>query len=127
MPSRYIIYPILILLTLITLYLPTFLLNPKRNFSQLTKTSLQNKKTVRSFSSFFTKLPRGYIITLYTGKDSDFSPTEYLTITKLGNRLYVDLVNGPGPNNVIQLKDIQASAYLKEHGLSLMEFDKLVK
>lgn len=79
----------------------------------------------QSFAAYYKPLPSGYILVLYTGKQSNFSPIQYLTITKINKKLTVDIIKGAGEENVYQLSNDEALKFLEEHQLNLEAFDHL--
>jgi len=128
MSKRLTIYPLSLLFSVILLILPSYLSNPQRNIRAAARSAaLNTQASHQTFASYFKIFPnRGYILVLYTGNQTAFSPTEFLTITKINQELTVDLINGAGIANVSQLSGNTAAEYLKKHQIKLDTFDSLI-
>jgi len=126
--KRSVIYPLAFLFSAIILVTPSYLSNTSRNLRSIAKSvALNPQGTHQTFTSHLEVLPnKGYILVLYTGKQPDFSPTEYVTISMINQNLTIDLINGAGPQNVLQLTGKQASDYLNMHHIKLDTLDSLV-
>jgi hypothetical protein len=125
MKRRFYLYLAGALLALILLCLPSFLLNPHRNLTAAAQTASNPSITThQTFSSFYRKLPNGYVLVFHTGHTKEFGRTEYVTISRIGDEFSVDLINGIGRENVKQLTGLAAKKYLVNHNIDLTEFDK---
>jgi len=127
MSKRFTIYPLTLLFSIILLVLPGYFTNPQRNLRSAARYAALNPQgSHQTFSSYLKIIPaKGYILVLYTGNQPDFSPTEYITIERLHQKLTIDLINGAGPDNVSQLKEEQAAKFLEKHQINLETFDTL--
>ena len=108
--------------------LPSFLINPKRNLSSVAAVARNNPQltTHKTFSSYFTQFPGGYILTFHTGNSSNFGSAEFISISRMGKVTVVDTINGEGPENAHRLKGQAALDFIKEHQIDLAPFDALV-
>jgi len=129
MKKRFVLYPIAVLLVFIVMLLPGFLVNPYRNLTAVAQAAKNTPQQTlhQSFSSYFKKFPNGYVLTFHTGNHSNFGPTEFVIITRLKGKLQVNLINGPGPENVAQLEGDKAKEFLDERQIDLDLFDTLMK
>ena len=125
---RFTAYPLAILFAVIMLALPGYLSNPQRNIRAAARSATLNPQGVhQTFSSNLRIIShRGYVMVLHTGDQSEFSPAIFLTITKLDSKLTLDMINGPGIENLSQLSGDDAAEYLKKHQIDLKVFDTLI-
>lgn len=63
---------------------------------------------------------------LYTGSSPGFEPVQFVTINKMKNELTLDLITGPGEENVRQLRGEEAKQFIVDHGIDLQEVDSKV-
>jgi hypothetical protein len=73
-------------------------------------TTYYQKPDVRRLDKYTT------ITTYYVGDEPIYS-AQYLIITQTKKKLIVELVIGPGPENVIKMEDGEARFYLEGMGL----------
>lgn len=102
------------------LIIPSYLSSPQRNIRAIVNAASQNpsSKTHQTFASYYHLFSRGYVLVLYTGNQSEFS-SEYVIVSKIDNKIIVDLIHGAGSENVSQLLGDDAISFLKEHQISL--------
>ena len=126
--KRYIIYPIATLFVITLLLLPQVLTSPQRNIrSVLRATNGKTTTSQQSFSSFFKPYPnKGYILVLYTGDSPGFGSVQFVTINKMKGELIIDLITGPGEENIKQLRGDEAKAFISQHNIDLQEVDSKV-
>jgi len=116
---------VLILGTTFSLLLPGWFTSPSGNMNNLIQLSQNNptQATFKGRASYLTFLPKSYVVVLYSGNESDFSPAEYIVISKLKDELTVELIEGAGVSGVQVLKDDKARDYLVSHDISLDELN----
>lgn len=110
------------LLLLITVLWTSFLFNATRNFNKLQELTQNNPSAVdlRYYCAAYRRGPNCHIYTLAVEWDLRFYPNKFILITKFDNHsLVVDLISGPGPENVITLTGELAWQYLATMGLNL--------
>lgn len=101
-------------------------LNPVKNIKNLTS----EHKDYGSYESWLGSLTledHQYVLCIYTGKDVKFYPVEYLLVSKTVDTLEVQLICGPGQNNVIQLKGEAAKVYLDRYHINLSELNLIIQ
>lgn len=126
MNKRTVIYPIAFLFSAILFMLPGFLSSPQRNIRAIAQAASVNTSTShQTFSSFLKPHKDGYILVIYTGNNPEFAPIEYATIDKRGKNIIIDLISGPGEENISQITGKEALAFLEKHNLKLDDLDAL--
>ena len=103
---------VLLITSLIGSYtIPRIVCEPHRNLEVLVDQSKDNTKSIFNSSAGFLQYhPYGYIVVLYLGEHSEYAPVEYLTISKVNDIKYVEIITGAGPENARRISSI----YLKK-------------
>ena len=125
MKRRFILYSGSLLVSVGLLLLPGILLNPYRNISAASRSVVTTNGAVgRTFSSYYHRYTSGYILVFHTGDDPQFSPAEYVTISRINKKLVVELINGAGVENAVRLENNDAVQYIKDHHIDLSSFEQ---
>lgn len=122
--SRIVIYTIASLFALLLLLFPYYLANSKRNLAKINSlaAATSSTKPIKTFSSYYKKIRGGFVLTLYTGHDPSFL-AEYVTISKINDKYFVNLITGPGIEGAILLEGQEALDFLREHEIDVSKFN----
>jgi len=127
--NRILIYMILVLWIIILFVIPEYYTSPYRNLNSLTfqiRNNPTQKTMFKSTTGYLKPSPEGYILVLYSGTENSFSPTEFIMISRIKDRLIINLINGPGENLVITLEGDAAKIYLEKHQILLDEINNIL-
>lgn len=95
------------------------LLDPRQNLKRLL--AIKKELTVNEYqigASAFNRLANGYCIVLRVTQ-AEFEPVTHIVITEIGSHLHVELITGPGEENIKILRDKAAREWLTKHNLDL--------
>jgi len=95
------------------------LLDPRQNLKRLLV--IKEDLAVKEYqvgASAFNRLVNGHCIVLRVTQ-AEFEPITHIVITEIGSQLHVELITGPGEENVKILRDEVAREWLAKHNLDL--------
>jgi len=84
-----------------------------------------NQNQIKS-STGFLKFSKGYYtLVLHTDSKSNNYTAEFIIVTRTKYSIYVELICGPGPENVRIFKDKEAFTILEQFGVDISAIDKV--
>lgn len=99
----------------------------KNNVKELITTAkVSIEKNQIESTTGFLKFSRGYYtLVLHTDPKSNDYHSEFLIVTRTNDNIYVELICGPGPENVIIFRDNEAFIVLEQFEVDISALDNI--
>ena len=121
--TKIILTCLLFLSILFAAWAPSWSIKPERNIENIiSQIDAPGRYTVAN-GYLYLRPNSDYVLTFYTGLEKQYQPTQYVTISRAGNDYFIDLMQGPGQDNVVILKNDEARNYIRVHNIPIDQLE----
>jgi hypothetical protein len=108
---------------LFTIFAPPWSIEPERNINAIISQIDAPGRYTTTNGYLHLRSNSDYVLTFYVGLESQYAPIQYITVSRTGEDYFVDLIQGPGHENVVLLQHQDAKNYIETHNVPIARLE----